>query len=67
MDEDMIGNQSLADNCVVTKAATLSYKAHPQLLMELRDLVYLADTMQYLAHDEWHKHLKKQFEKVTVK
>ena len=52
MDEDMIGNQSLVDNCVVTKAATLSYKAHPQLLMELRDLVYLADFMQYLAHDE---------------
>ena len=27
-------------------------KAHPQLLMELRDLVYLADFMQYLAHEE---------------
>ena len=41
VEEYMIGNQSLVDNCVVTKAATLSYKTHPQLLMELRDLVYL--------------------------
>ena len=52
VDEDMIGNQSLADNCVVTKAATLSYKTHPQFLMELRDLVYLAVILQYLAHDK---------------
>ena len=37
---------------IVTKAATLSYKAHPQLLMELRDLVYLAVILQYLAHDK---------------
>ena len=59
MDEDMIGNQSLVDNCVVTKAATLSYKAHPQLLMELRDLVYLADFMQYLAHASKKAILKK--------
>ena len=48
----MIGNQSLVDNCVVTKAVTLSYKTHSQLLIELRDLVYLADIMQYLAHEE---------------
>ena len=47
VDEDMIGNQSLVDNCVVTKAVTLSYKTHSQLLIELRDLVYLADIMQY--------------------
>ena len=48
----MIGNQSLVDNFVVTKAASLSYKTHPQLLMELRDLVYLAVILQYLAHDK---------------
>ena len=52
VDEYMIGNQSLVDNCVVIKAATLSYKTHPQLLMELRDLVYLAVILQYLAHDK---------------
>ena len=34
MDEYMIGNQSLVDNCVVIKAATLSYKTHPQLLID---------------------------------